>query len=239
MAQMRLDKMMASTGRWSRKEVKQLVKEGRVLVDGKIAASADAKYNPEENEVQVDGERLCFSEYHYVMLHKPAGILSATEDRYAETVLDLLPKELQKLELFPVGRLDKDTEGLLLMTDDGALAHRLLSPKHHVDKVYYARVDGAVTEEDCAAFAEGIRLGEFECLPAKLEILSAGLESEVLVTLYEGKFHQVKRMMESRGTPVVYLKRLSMGSLKLDEGLEKGQWRYLTKEEREKLLNLK
>ncbi len=239
MAQMRLDKMIASTGRWSRKEVKQLVKEGRVVVDGKIADGADAKYDPEENRIQVDREVLRFSEYHYVMLHKPAGILSATEDRYAETVLDLLPRELQKLELFPVGRLDKDTEGLLLMTDDGALAHRLLSPKHHVDKVYYARTDGPVSEEDCAAFAEGLQLGELKCLPAKLEILSAGIISEVLVTLREGKFHQVKRMLESRGAPVVYLKRISMGPLVLDKTLEKGQWRYLTKEEIEKLFNLK
>ena len=137
MALLRLDKIIGSTGRWSRREIKQLVKEGRVLVNGKPAPSADQKYVPEETAIQVDGEELRFTPYHYVMLHKPAGVLSATEDRRAGTVLDLLPPELQKLELFPVGRLDKDTEGLLLMTDDGALAHRLLSPKHHVDKVYY------------------------------------------------------------------------------------------------------
>ena len=240
MSLMRLDKIVGSTGRWSRREVKQLVKEGRILVDGKPAPAADEKYDPEQSEIRVDGEALCFSTYHYVMLHKPAGVLSATEDRRAGTVLELLPPELQKLELFPVGRLDKDTEGLLLMTDDGALAHRLLSPKHHVDKVYYAKTDGVLTEADCAALAEGLVLEDgLHCLPAKLEILSAGAQSEVLITLREGKFHQVKRMLASRGAPVLYLKRLSMGPLRLDPQLECGKWRYLSKTETDALLKLK
>lgn len=240
MAQMRLDKIISSTGRWSRREVKQLVKEGRVLVDGKNVPAADEKYDPEQSEIRVDGEVLSFSTYHYVMLNKPAGVLSATEDRRAGTVLELLPPELQKLELFPVGRLDKDTEGLLLMTDDGALAHRLLSPKHHVDKVYYAKTDGVLTEADCAALAEGLVLEDgLHCLPAKLEILSAGAQSEVLITLREGKFHQVKRMLASRGAPVLYLKRLSMGPLRLDAQLECGKWRYLSKTETDALLKLK
>lgn len=240
MSLMRLDKIVGSTGRWSRREVKQLVKEGRILVDGKPAPAADEKYDPEQSEIRVDGEALCFSAYHYVMLHKPAGVLSATEDRRAGTVLELLPPELQKLELFPVGRLDKDTEGLLLMTDDGALAHRLLSPKHHVDKVYYAKTDGVLTEADCAALAEGLVLEDgLHCLPAKLEILSAGAQSEVLITLREGKFHQVKRMLASRGAPVLYLKRLSMGPLRLDPQLECGKWRYLSKTETDALLKLK
>ena len=240
MAQMRLDKIISSTGRWSRREVKQLVKEGRILVDGKPAPAVDGKWDPEQSEILVDGEVLCFSTYHYVMLNKPAGVLSATEDRRAGTVLDLLPPELQKLELFPVGRLDKDTEGLLLMTDDGALAHCLLSPKHHVDKVYYVRAEGLLTNADCAAFAEGITLEDgLHCLPAKMEILSAGTQSEALVTLREGKFHQVKRMLASRGAPVSYLKRLSMGPLRLDPQLEKGAWRYLTKSETDMLLRLK
>ena len=235
MSMQRLDKLLASTGRWSRKEVKQLVKEGRVLVDGHFAKASDDKIEETQAEIRVDGEQISFAQFRYVMLHKPAGVLSATEDRHAGTVLDLLSPELQKLELFPVGRLDKDTEGLLLMTNDGALAHRLLSPKHHVDKVYYALVDGPVGPEDCAAFEAGIRLGKEECMPAGLEILRAGAQSEVLVTLREGKFHQVKRMMESRGAPVLYLKRLSMGPLQLDPNLEKGQWRFLTKEEEENL----
>ena len=240
MSLMRLDKIMSSTGRWSRREVKQLVKEGRVLVAGKPAAVADDKYDPEQTEIRVDGEVLNFSTYHYVMLHKPAGVLSATEDRRAGTVLELLPAELQKLELFPVGRLDKDTEGLLLMTDDGPLAHRLLSPKHHVDKVYYAETDGVLTDRDCAALAEGLVLEDgLHCLPAKLEILSSGAQSKVLITLREGKFHQVKRMLASRGAPVSYLKRLSMGPLQLDPELQRGEWRYLTKNETEALLQLK
>ena len=240
MAQMRLDKLLSSTGRWSRREVRQLVREGRVLVDGRPAAATDEKYDPEHTMLQVDGERLSFAEHCYVMLHKPAGVLSATEDPRAATVLDLLPLELRKRELFPVGRLDKDTEGLLLLTDDGPLAHRLLSPRRHVDKVYYARLDGVLTEEDCTAFAAGLVLEDgHSCLPARLERLADdGVQSEVLITLHEGKFHQVKRMTASRGAPVLYLKRLSMGPLRLDPALECGKWRYLTKEEEDALLSL-
>ena len=168
MAQMRLDKLLASTGRWSRREVKRLVKDGLVLVDGKTAASAEEKRDPEHAVIRVNGEEICFREHYYIMLHKPAGLLSATEDRHTPTVLDLLPPELQKRELFPVGRLDKDTEGLLLMTDDGALAHSLLSPKRHVDKVYYARAEGKLDEADCAAFAAGLELEDgLHCLPAQ------------------------------------------------------------------------
>ena len=167
------------------------------------------------------------------MLHKPAGCLTATEDRRQETVLDLLPPELRRRALSPVGRLDKDTEGLLLLTNDGQLAHRLRSPKSHVDKVYYARVDGAREPGDIAAFAAGMTLGDgLECLPAGLEILSP---TEALVTLREGKFHQVKRMLAARGKPVLYLKRLSMGRLRLDPALAPGAWRMLTEEERSAL----
>ncbi len=232
MSMERLDKLLASTGRWSRSEVKRLVREGRVLTNGRIAASAEEKYDAETTAIAVDGEAVRLSRYVYLMLHKPAGVLSATEDGRGETVLDLLPQEYRKRGLFPVGRLDKDTEGLLLLTDDGALAHDLLSPKKHVDKVYYTRVDGELTAEDCAAFASGMTLGDgMKCLPAGLEILSAGAESEALVTLREGKFHQIKRMLAARGKPVLYLKRLSMGTLKLDEVLKPGAWRELTDQE--------
>lgn len=166
----------------------------------------------------------------YIMLHKPSGLLSATQDKKQSTVLDLLPEHLRRRGLFPVGRLDKDTEGLLLLTDDGPLGHDLLSPRKHVDKVYYARVDGQINEEDVQTLSEGMTLGDgLVCLPADLEPLGDG--SECLVTLREGKYHQVKRMLTARGKPVLYLKRLSMGPLKLDEGLEKGQWRFLTKRE--------
>ena len=163
---------------------------------------------------------------------KPAGVLSATEDGRGKTVLDLLAPEYRRIGLFPVGRLDKDTEGLLLLTDDGALAHDLLAPKKHVDKVYFARTDGALDDADCKAFEQGITLGDgLECLPAKLEILKSDAQSEALITIREGKFHQIKRMLASRGKPVVYLKRLSMGSLTLDEGLSKGEYRLLTAQE--------
>ena len=232
MAQQRLDKIIASTGRYSRREVKTLVREGRVLVDGCIAASPEDKCDPLTARISVNGEELFYREHTYVMLHKPAGVLSATEDGRGETVLDLLAPEYRKIGLFPVGRLDKDTEGLLLLTDDGALAHDLLAPKKHVDKVYFVRTDGVLDDADCKAFAQGITLGDgLECLPAKLEILKSGAQSESLVTIREGKFHQIKRMLASRGKPVVYLKRLRMGTLTLDETLQKGEYRLLTPEE--------
>ena len=235
MAQQRLDKIIASTGRYSRREVKTLVREGRVLVDGRIAASPEDKCDPLTACIRVNGEALFYREHTYVMLHKPAGVLSATEDGREKTVLDLLAPEYRRC-LFPVGRLDKDTEGLLLLTDDGVLAHDLLAPKKHVDKVYFVRTGGALDDADCAAFAAGLTLGDgLACLPARLQILSSGAQSEALVTIHEGKFHQIKRMLASRGKPVVYLKRLSMGPLTLDEGLSRGEYRLLTAQETARL----
>ena len=229
----RLNKIISATGKKSRREVREMVRQGRVLVDGKPAPAADMKVDPQTAVILLDGEPLGYEKFTYVMLHKPAGVLTATEDRRQETVLDLLPPELRRRALSPVGRLDKDTEGLLLLTNDGQLAHRLLSPKSHVDKVYYARVDGALEPGDIAAFAAGMTLGDgLECLPAGLEILSP---TEALVTLREGKFHQVKRMLAARGKPVLYLKRLSMGRLRLDPALAPGAWRMLTEEERSAL----
>lgn len=229
----RLDKIISATGKKSRREVREMVRQGRVLVDGKPAPAADMKVDPQTAVILLDGEPLGYEKFTYVMLHKPAGVLTATEDRRQETVLDLLPPELRRRALSPVGRLDKDTEGLPLLTNDGQLAHRLLSPKSHVDKVYYARVDGALEPGDIAAFAAGMTLGDgLECLPAGLEILSP---TEALVTLREGKFHQVKRMLAARGKPVLYLKRLSMGRLRLDPALAPGAWRMLTEEERSAL----
>lgn len=225
----RLDRLLGSTGRWSRGEAKRLVREGRVLVDGKPAASADEKYDAEGVSITVDGEPVRTDRFVYIMLHKPAGILSATEDKSAATVLDLLPEAYRKRGLFPVGRLDKDAEGLLLLTDDGQLAHALLSPKKHVDKRYYVRVDGVLDDADRAAFEAGMTLGDaLVCLPAGLEIRS---EHEAVVTLREGKFHQLKRMLAARGKPVLYLKRLAMGALTLDGALLPGEWRELTEEE--------
>jgi len=225
----RLDKLLASTGRWSRSQVKELVRQGRVRVDGRVAARPEEKCAPEQ-ELTVDGEPVCLQKFVYIMMNKPDGWLSATEDKRQKTVLDLLDKPLQRRGLFPVGRLDKDTTGLLLLTDDGELAHRLLAPKSHVDKVYLARVDGCVNEDDVKAFQEGMVLEDgLECLPAGLEPLEDG--SRCLVTLREGKFHQVKRMLAARGKPVLALRRLSMGPLQLDRSLPEGGWRPLTEGE--------
>lgn len=225
----RLDKLLAGTGKWSRREVKALVRQGLVRVDGRLAACAEDKLDPAAAIITVAGETISLCRFTYVMLHKPAGVLTATEDRKQPTVLDLLPPELRRIGLAPVGRLDKDTEGLLLLTNDGELAHRLLSPKYHVDKRYLARVDGELSAADTEAFARGMTLGDgLECLPAGLEVLP---DRVCIVTLREGKFHQVKRMLAARGAPVLYLKRLSMGPLTLDDSLAAGAYRLLHAEE--------
>lgn len=230
MALQRLDKLIASTGKHSRREVKLLIKEGRVLVDGRPAKSVADKVDPAASTVEVDGTDIGYREYTYLMLHKPAGVLTATEDKRQETVLDLLPAELRRLSLSPVGRLDKDTEGLLLLTNDGELTHRLLSPRSHVDKVYYAELDAPLGEADITAFEHGITLADgTQCMSAGLQLLEDG--TKVLITLREGKFHQVKRMTASRGAAVLYLKRLSMGALQLDSTLARGEFRFLTEEE--------
>ena len=225
----RLDKQLAGTGRWSRKEVKALVKAGRVQIDGVTASDPGQKLSPTAR-VLVDGQEIFCNAFTYLMLNKPAGVVSATEDEVEKTVIDLLPKHLQKIGLFPVGRLDKDTEGLLILTNDGPLAHALLSPRRHVEKVYFARVDGQLNEEDIKAFAQGVALrDETVCLPAVLEPQEAG--NACLVKVCEGKYHQVKRMLASRGKPVKFLKRLSMGGLSLDEALPLGGFRPLSPEE--------
>lgn len=225
----RLDKLLAGTGKWSRREVKALVRQGLVRVDGRLAASAEDKLDPAAAIITVAGETISLRRFTYVMLHKPAGVLTATEDRKQPTVLDLLPPELRRIGLAPVGRLDKDTEGLLLLTNDGELAHRLLSPKYHVEKRYLARVDGELSAADTEAFARRMTLGDgLECLPAGLEVLP---DRVCIVTLREGKFHQVKRMLAARGAPVLYLKRLSMGPLTLDDSLAAGAYRLLRAEE--------
>lgn len=239
MEKQRLDKVIASTGKFSRREVKGLVRQGRVLVDGIPARSGEEKVDAETVEIVVNGEMLTYRRYTWVMLNKPAGYLSATEDGRGATVLELLPQELQRQGLFPVGRLDKDTEGLLLLTNEGGLAHDLLSPRHHVDKVYYTRVAGQLTEEDCRAFEAGMTLADgLVCQSAGLKILKAGDESEAHVTLREGKFHQVKRMLADRGKPVLYLERIKMGNLTLDPALLRGEYRFLTEDEIEDLRKL-
>lgn len=228
---MRLDKLLADAGLGTRTEVKNLIKKGRISVNGETAKKPEMKVEPKKDEIAFDGGKLSYQEHFYYMLHKPAGVVSATEDGRFETVLDLLDVPFKK-KLFPVGRLDRDTEGLLLITDDGELAHELLSPKKHIGKVYYAKIEGRVTKEDIKAFKEGLKLEEgFVTLPAELTILSQGEISEIELLIYEGKFHQVKRMFEAVNKRVIYLKRLSMGSLVLDETLLPGESRLLTPEE--------
>lgn len=230
MAKERIDKIIASMGRWSRREVKGLIREGLVLLNGQPAASPEEKVEAETAEIIVAGEPLRYRRFTYLMLHKPAGLLSATEDSRQRTVMELLPEDLRRRGLFPVGRLDKDTTGLLLLTDDGPLSHALLSPRRHVDKVYWARVEGTLDAGDADALREGMTLGDgLRCLPAELEILEDG--SQCRVTLREGKYHQVKRMLAARGKPVLALKRLSMGPLALDRALKPGEWRFLRPQE--------
>ena len=224
----RLDKVLAATGRWSRREVKQLVRQGQVRVNGAAATSAEEKVEPETAVITVGGEPVRLQKYTYVMLHKPAGVLTAARDSRAQTVMDLLPEALRRRKVLPVGRLDKDTTGLLLLTNDGELAHRLLSTKRHVWKRYLATVEGRLCPADALAFGAGMELSDFVAKPAELTILRADeRESQALVSLREGKFHQVKRMFSARGHEVLALHRTDFGPLTLD-GLECGAYRALT-----------
>lgn len=233
---LRLDKYLADMGCGTRSQVKKAISSRAVQVNGETVKSADLKIDTECDEVSFHGTPVRYADYEYYMLHKPAGVVSATEDSRETTVIDLII-EKQRKDLFPVGRLDKDTEGLLLITNDGDLAHRLLSPKKHVDKTYYARVQGKVTADDIASFKTGVDIGEEKLtLPAELKILKSDDESEIELTICEGKFHQVKRMFQAVGKEVVYLKRLRMGTLVLDETLKVGEYRKLTEKELKDLL---
>lgn len=235
---MRLDKYLADMGEGTRQEVKKYIRRGSVTVNGELVRSPERKVG-ERDQICLDGREVSYAAEEYFMLNKPAGVVSATEDKRDRTVLDLIQYKKRK-DLFPVGRLDKDTEGLLLITNDGALSHRLLSPRHHVDKTYYVEVQGHVTEETRAAFQRGVNIGTEEeplvTMPARLEILEAGQSlSRVRLTIREGKFHQVKRMFLSLGMEVSYLKRESMGSLRLDDSLAPGEYRPLTEHEIKRL----
>ena len=235
---MRLDKLLANMGYGSRKEVKALLKQKAVRVDDEIVKDSSLHVDPSKQNVTVFGERVEYVEYIYLMMHKPQGVISATEDKYDRTVIDLLDPIDQHFEPFPVGRLDKDTEGLLLITNDGQLAHNLLSPKKHVPKWYYAKIDGKVTESDIESFKQGVTLDDgYHTKPGELKILASGEQSEIELMIQEGKFHQVKRMFEAVGKKVTYLKRLSMGSLELDPELPIGEYRQLTEEELKALQN--
>ncbi|OIQ61210.1 ribosomal large subunit pseudouridine synthase B [Moorella thermoacetica] len=235
----RLDRVLAHMGFGTRKMIKKLIKEKRVQVNGEPAGDPGLHVIPGRDHIEVNGEPLEYREYIYIMLNKPQGVLSATEDRFARVVVDLLPPRYRAFHPFPAGRLDKDAEGLLLLTNDGELAHRLLSPKKHVPKTYFAVVDGIVTETDVEAFRQGIILNDgYRTMPGELTILRSGTESEVELIIYEGKYHQVKRMFEAVDKRVTYLKRIAMGPLRLDEPLKPGEYRELTEEEISKLREL-
>jgi 16S rRNA pseudouridine516 synthase len=234
---MRIDKVLANLGYGSRKEVKKLLKDGSVTVNDEKIKDAKQHVDPEKDLIRINGEAVEYREFIYLMMNKPPGVISATEDNRDETVIDLLEAEDLIFEPFPVGRLDKDTEGLLLITNDGQLAHRLLSPKKHVPKTYFAVIDQEVTEEDVIAFRKGVILDDgYATKPGELNILKSGERSDIELTITEGKFHQVKRMFEAVGKKVVYLQRLSMGPLQLDETLELGEYRELTEEELQSLM---
>ncbi len=228
----RLDKILSSCGIASRTEAQSLIRQGFVTVDGTPAKRASDKYDAESSEIRVKGEMIRYSKNHFVMMNKPAGVISATEDPSEKTVTSLLSGPLSRMELFPAGRLDKDAEGLLILTDDGGFAHRMLAPKNHVDKKYYIETDGAVSDSDRQKLETGLTLKDgLVCLPAFLEILESGESSKATIVIHEGKYHQVKRMMASLGKPVTYLKRLSIGGLELDRALKPGQWREMTEKE--------
>ncbi|MGO1355781.1 pseudouridine synthase [Alkalibacterium gilvum] len=241
---MRLDKLLAHSGLGTRKEVKKLLKKKIVEVNDEVIVNPKTHVDPETDSIKVGGESIDYQEFVYFMLNKPQGVISATEDHVHETVLDLLEPQDSLQEPHPVGRLDIDTEGLLVLTNDGKLTHRLLSPKHHVNKKYFAEVEGVVTEDDIQTFKEGITLvdehEEFVTMPAELVVLKTDESAEtsnVEVIIQEGKFHQVKRMVRAVGKEVIYLKRLSMGDLELDPKLELGAYRPLSKEEIDLLNN--
>lgn len=229
---LRIDKILSNVGYGSRAEIKVYCKKELVKVNDKVISNPGTQVDTDTDKIEFNNELVRYREFVYIMMNKPDGYLSATFDKRDPIVLDLIDSSYLAFEPFPVGRLDKDTEGLLVLTNDGKLAHRVLSPKKHVPKTYYAKIDGVVTEKDVKAFEEGVTLDDgYETMPSQLEILESGETSEIELTIHEGKFHQVKRMFESVGKKVVYLKRLSMGKLKLDETLSLGEYRELTDEE--------
>lgn len=228
----RLDKILSLSGYGSRKEVKKIIRDGLVTVNNSTINDPGFHVILENDKVKVAGVPVHYKEFIYIMLNKPQGVVSSTRDYTNTTVLDLLEGEYSHRDLFPVGRLDKDTEGLILLTDNGKLAHSLLSPKNQIPKTYYVEVKGKLKNDDIKAFKKGIDLGDFTTMPAEMEILEVGNEhSKAKLKIYEGKFHQVKRMMEAIDTQVTYLKRVSIGPLILDEDLLPGMWRELNKKE--------
>lgn len=234
----RLDKVLGNLGYGTRKEIKKLTRSGGITVNGEVVKDSSTKVDPENDEIVFFDETVNYRKYIYLMLNKPQGYISATEDYLHETVLELIEEEDLVFKLFPAGRLDKDTEGFLLLTNDGQFSHKLLAPKNRVPKTYYAEISGEVTEDDVEEFKQGIVLDDgYETLPAELEIIKSGPVSEIELTIVEGKFHQVKRMFEAVGKRVIYLKRISIGNLNLDEDLELGEYREISPEEIENIMD--
>ena len=225
----RLDKVLSNFGYGTRREIRQLVKDGAVKVGGVVARDGGMHIDPSSDVIEINGEILVYREFIYIMMNKPTGVISATSDNKLKTVIDILPEKFKGFDLFPAGRLDIDTEGLLLLTNDGRLAHNMLSPRKHVPKRYYALVEGCVAEEDAKRFEEGVVLDDgYKTMQAELDIIKSGQHSEIELVLHEGKFHQVKRMFEAVGKKVTYLKRIEMGGLSLDESLIPGDCRELS-----------
>ncbi len=225
MALERIDKILSSQNIGSRSKIKDMIKSGRIVADGEIVKRPEEKFDPEITVFGIDGKNIVFKKHIYIMMNKPSGVLSASNDKYTKTVIDLLPDNLKRRGLFPAGRLDKDTEGLIIITDDGELAHKMLTPKNHVYKLYKAEIDKVLTDSDISTFRNGIKYGDMECMPADMKIIS---EKTALVEICEGKFHQVKKMFNAVGANVIRLKRLRIGELFLDDFLKSGESRELT-----------
>lgn len=228
----RLDKVLSNLGYGTRKEIKEVIKDGLIKVDGKIIKDGGVHVDPVTSVIEIGGEILKYREFMYIMMNKPEGVISATFDNKLKTVIDILPEKFKSFELYPIGRLDIDTVGLLILTNDGQLTHDIISPKKHVPKRYYAKIQGIVTEKDGEVFKEGVVIDDgYKTLPAELFILNSGEVSEIELIIFEGKFHQVKRMFEAVDKEVIYLKRMEMGPIKLDESIKEGECREFTDEE--------
>ncbi len=228
---MRIDKFLSNMGEGSRQQIKKLIKSGAVCVDGQIIYKPDTQIDPSQN-IYINGKQIVYRKYIYIMMNKPQNVISATQDTKNKTVIDILDENISKFSLFPVGRLDKDTEGLIILTNDGKLCHNLLAPKKHIPKTYYADIEGEVTDYDINCFKEGVILDDgYKTLPADLKIIKSSNISSIELTIFEGKFHQVKRMFESVNKKVIFLKRIAIGNLKLDKNLDIGKYRYLIESE--------
>lgn len=236
METMRLDKFISNAGIGSRTDAKKIIKSGRITVDGVKVKSYDIKVQVNKNIIKLDGKEIIYKKYTYIIMNKPAGVICATFDKKEKTVIDLLEEKYKNLGLFPVGRLDKDTVGLIILTNDGEFAHNTLSPRKHVSKIYYAHVEGTITEDDIIKFKNGIIIENYKCKDSELKVLSIDNgHSIVNVEIQEGKFHQIKRMFLSLGKKVIYLRRIKFGNIELDKNIKEGMYREFNEDEMKKM----